>query len=228
MSGVAADGAIPWPEIRFAPLSDAVREASREEAFARRPAEGPVWVFAYGSLMWRPCFEAAERRTGTIAGYRRSFCFWTMVSRGTPDRPGLGLGLEEAAAARCHGVVYRLAEATLDADLVALWDREMFGGVYRPHWVDVVLDQPDGAGRSATPALTFVAAPDHPQYCPPLTLGQRAEIIAGAAGKDGHCADYLEDTVRHLADFGAVEADIAALCEKVRALRAGAEKPASF
>ncbi len=224
---MAAGDPIPWPTVRFVPLADEVRAATREEAFARRPAGGPVWVFAYGSLMWRPCFDAAERRTGTIAGYRRSFCFWTMASRGTPERPGLGLGLEAAEQARCHGVVYRLAGETLEADLAALWDREMFGGVYRPHWLDVALDTPDAAGPAAVPALAFVAAPDHPQYCPPLTLDQQAEIIAGAAGKNGHCADYLEDTVRHLADFGAVEAEIAELCDKVRALRAGADKPAS-
>ena len=138
-----ADDAIPWPTVRFAPLTDEVRAASRAETFARRPGDGPVWVFAYGSLMWRPCFEAAERRTGTIAGYRRSFCFWTMVSRGTPDRPGLGLGIEAAAGARCHGMVYRLSDERLEEDLAALWDREMFGGVYVPRWVDVALDEPD-------------------------------------------------------------------------------------
>ncbi len=217
---MAADEPIPWPEGGFAPLSDEVRAASGAETFARRPGEGPVWVFAYGSLMWRPCFEAAERRTGTIEGFRRSFCFWTMVSRGTPDRPGLGLGLEAAEGARCHGMVYRLADGTLDEDLIALWDREMFGGVYVPHWVEVAFDAPEPAVPAAVQALAFIADPAHPQYCPPLTLGQQAEIIAGAAGKHGPCADYLEDTVRHLAEFGAVEEDVAALCERVRALRA--------
>jgi cation transport protein ChaC len=216
---VAADVRIPWPESRFAPASDEVRAASRRGTFAARPAAGPVWVFAYGSLMWRPCFEAAERRTGTVAGYRRSFCFWTMVSRGTPERPGLGLGLEPAAAATCHGIAYRLAEDTLERDLTALWDREMYGGVYRPQWVEVALDAPDVGARPVASAVAFVADPAHPQYCPPLTLDQRAEIIAGAAGKHGPCADYLEDTVRHLAGFGRVEPEIAALRDRVRALR---------
>ncbi len=218
MPGRAVDTAIPWPAGNFVPLSDETRAASRRETFAARPAAGPVWVFAYGSLMWRPCFEAAERCTGTVAGYRRSFCFWTMVSRGTPERPGLGLGLEGAEATTCHGVVYRLDAATLEQDLVALWDREMFGGVYTPHWVEVALDAPATSGAGAVHALAFIADPAHPQYCPPLTLDQRAEIIAGAAGRHGPCADYLEDTVRHLADFGRVEPDIAALLDRVRAI----------
>lgn len=226
MSSAADRDPIPWPSGGFAPLSDETRAASRAETFDRRPDEGPVWVFAYGSLMWRPCFEPAERATGTIDGYHRSFCFWTMVSRGTPDRPGLGLGLEAAAGARCHGVVYRLADATLETDLAALWDREMFGGVYVPHWVEVALDRPDDAGQGAVWALAFIADPDHAQYCPPLTLAQQAEIISGAAGKHGPCADYLEDTVRHLAEFGAVEDDIAELRDRVRALCAGGDRRA--
>jgi len=92
----------------FEELSDADRKASLQAMLAERPDSGEVWVFAYGSLIWRPCFEYAERLKATLAGYRRRFSVWTLIARGTPAAPGLALALEEGDGA-CHGVAYRLS-----------------------------------------------------------------------------------------------------------------------
>ncbi|MXY40873.1 MAG: gamma-glutamylcyclotransferase [Rhodospirillaceae bacterium] len=186
---------------------------------ARRPA-GPVWVFGYGSLIWNPAFEPAERRRAVLHGWRRAFCFWTVSARGTPERPGLGLGLEAAPGARCGGVALRIAGATEAADLERLWAREMYTAVYRPAWVRLgPAESPDGPDPAPPTALAFVIDPAHPQYCPPLGVDRQARIIAGAAGKFGPCADYLADMVAHLAEAGEPDAELQALLERVQRLR---------
>ncbi|MYJ71435.1 MAG: gamma-glutamylcyclotransferase [Rhodospirillaceae bacterium] len=210
---------IPWPTGRAEPLDATALAASREAAMARRPA-GPVWVFGYGSLIWNPAFEPAERRRAVLHGWRRAFCFWTVSARGTPERPGLGLGLEAAPGARCGGVALRIAGATEGADIERLWAREMYTAVYRPAWVPLhTAGAPDGPVPAPFTALAFVIDPAHPQYCPPLGADRQARIIAGAAGKFGPCADYLADMVAHLAEAGEPDAELEALLERVQRLR---------
>ncbi|MDE0149170.1 MAG: gamma-glutamylcyclotransferase [Rhodospirillaceae bacterium] len=210
---------IPWPAGRAEPLDATALAASRAAAMARRPA-GPVWVFGYGSLIWNPAFEPAERRRAVLHGYRRAFCFWTVSARGTPERPGLGLGLEAAPGARCGGVALRIAGATEAADIERLWAREMYTAVYRPAWVPLhTAGATDGPDPVPFTALAFVIDPAHPQYCPPLGADRQARIIAGAAGKFGPCADYLADMVVHLAEAGEPDAELEALLERVQRLR---------
>ena len=195
-------------------LTDAERDADRARLMALVPP-GPVWVFAYGSLMWRPCFTPAETRPATLHGYRRRFNFWTMISRGTPARPGLGLGLEEAPGAVCQGLACRVPhDPTVREDsLQALWAREMHGGVYMSRWVDLETD------AATLRAITFVIDPAHPQAAGDLTREERAEIIAGAAGKYGTCFDYLDSTVAHLAELGISDPDLDDLLMEVRRFR---------
>ncbi len=198
-------------------LDDAGRIDSRLATMKRRPA-GPVWVFGYGSLIWNPGFAPMESRHALLEGYRRAFCFWTMVARGTPERPGLGLALEARAGANCRGIALKIDPATEAQDLERLWGREMYSGVYRPVWVTLAPTATTHGAAETVPftALTFVADTDHPQYCPPLSAAQKARIIAGAAGKFGPCADYLENVVTHLAEAGEPDAELEALLEKVR------------
>ena len=226
MLGEAAPASddIPWPAGRAQPLNEAELVASREAAMKQRPA-GPVWVFGYGSLIWNPAFAPAARRHAILRGYRRAFCFWTVSARGTPERPGLGLGLEASAGACCRGVALRIADGTEAADLETLWAREMYSAVYRPAWMTVepspearAGEVRDGSELASFAVLAFVADPDHPQYCPPLSEAQKARIIAGAAGKFGRCADYLENVVVHLAEACEPDAELEALLEKVREL----------
>jgi cation transport protein ChaC len=196
-------------------MSDADREIDRRLALDAAPAQD-LWVFAYGSLMWNPCFEAAERRRGSLKGYRRRFNFWTMVARGTRTRPGLGLGLEPDPAATCVGIAYRIGEARADQDSHALWKREMYSGVYRPTWVAVETD------RGLVDAITFVLDPSHPQYAGELNRAERAAIIAAATGKYGPCHEYLASTIAHLAELGMREPDLDDLNARVQAIVQGA------
>ena len=213
---------IPWPTERAQPLDAAALAASRAAAIAQRPA-GPVWVFGYGSLIWNPAFAPAERRRAVLHGWRRAFCFWTVSARGTPERPGLGLGLEAGAGACCRGVALRIAAATEAADLERLWAREMYSAVYRPVWVPLrpaeTPEGPEGPDPAPFTALAFVADPAHPQYCPPLSEMQQARIIAGASGQFGSCADYLATMVAHLAEAGEPDGELEALLRRVQRLR---------
>jgi len=157
---------------------------------------GDIWVFGYGSLMWDSGFSVVERRRATLRAYRRSFCVWTAHARGTPDNPGLGLGLLPDADADCRGVALRIAPAARQRDLEALWMREMWTGVYNPHWVSLETD------RGSLTALAFVVDTAHPQYAAGLPLAVTAARIAAARGVFGDCRDYLFDTVKALRHHG--------------------------
>jgi len=153
-----------------------------------------LWVFAYGSLIWNPCFSYDAVHTATLDGYRRAFNFWSVISRGTPEQPGLGLGLE--AGGRCRGVVYRIGANTLAQDLEALWQREMHSDVYQSRWL--TLDTPAGE----ITAIGFTTNTTHGQYAGGLTNAETASIIANACGENGPCRDYLASTVAALARHG--------------------------
>ena len=68
-----------------------------------------LWVFGYGSLMWRPGFAYEEAQHARLTGYRRCFCIYSVYHRGTPERPGMVLGLDRGGA--CEGIAYRVGGA---------------------------------------------------------------------------------------------------------------------
>src|SRR5947207_11187194 len=78
---------------------------------ALRECREPVWIFAYGSLMWNPEMPFAERRSALLRGYHRSFCLYSRDYRGTPERPGLVVGLDRGGG--CRGIAYRLTSDSL-------------------------------------------------------------------------------------------------------------------
>lgn len=168
-----------------------------------------VWLFAYGSLMWNPCFEYDFDHAGVVDLYRREFTIWTALARGTPDRPGLGLALEPGAG-KCEGRVFRLSRAKRDEGLRAIWDREMATGIYQPRWLTVATA--DGDKR----ALGFVPDPTHPQYAGAFSPDETADIIAGATGKFGSCADYLAETVAALSRLGIDDPELSTLLSLVK------------
>ena len=172
--------------------------------------EKDIWVFGYGSLMWNPCFTYDLRETATLHNHSRSFCIWTVIARGTPEKPGLGLGLR-AGPGSCLGILYRLLPEHLEEGLSALWDREMVTGIYAPQWVTA--RTPDGLRQ----CLTFVVDESHEQFAGEMPLDRMAEIVATAAGKYGACADYLGETVRALESEGCPDSELAALLARVNA-----------
>lgn len=203
----------PIPVPLPVPLSPEERARDLARLMAARDDDGTVWVFAYGSLIWDPCFTFEAAETAMLDGYRRAFNFWSVMSRGTPENPGLGLGLE--AGGRCQGVAYRLAAATLAEDLDALWRREMFNDVYQSHWLSL-----ETAGGSRK-AIGFVTNAGHEQFVGGLDEAQAAYIIAHARGDKGPCRDYLASMVTALAAHGISDAAMDGLLARVDAQRAG-------
>ncbi len=192
----------------FPPLTAELRTASLRATLDRTRPGQAIWLFAYGSLMWRPCFEHAEARPAMLRDYRRRFSIWTAHARGTPERPGLGLALEPGSG-HCSGLAFRLAPETMRASLEAVWDREMATGIYSAHWLRLATDDGD------VTAICFVADPAHPQYAGDFGLDRTAEIIAGASGKLGTCADYLAETVAALTEAGIEDAELGVLLSLV-------------
>lgn len=176
--------------------------------------ERPLWVFAYGSLIWDPGFVFAERQRATLAGWRRSFCMHSIQFRGTPEAPGLVLALDAEPEACCNGVAYRVEDDLAGVTLGYLRERELISSAYHEAWLPVRLEQ----GRDVT-ALTFIINREHDQYAGALPLDHQARVIAERSGIRGPNADYLYSTAAHLADLGISDADLDALALRVRQRR---------
>ncbi len=158
--------------------------------------DAPIWVFAYGSLIWKPVFAPAEARRARAHGWRRSFCIELESWRGTPEAPGLMMAL--APGGSCVGIAYRLDAATQRADLIELVRRET---PYRElagnaRWI--MLETMDGPVR----ALTFYANPVGMRTRHDLAPEAVARRLATACGHAGSCAEYLYNTVAHLETEG--------------------------
>ena len=199
------------PALRAMVLPDAERIESLRATLADPRAEGDVWVFGYGSLIWNPAIHFVEKRTARIHGYHRRFCLWSPIGRGTPECPGLMLGLESGGA--CRGVAFRVLEEAVASELDILWRREMFTGAYRPTWVSA------RTPRGSVPAVTFVVNRDNARYAGRLSEDRIAHHIATAEGPMGACRDYLFETVRHLAELGIRDRHLEAMARAVRARR---------
>ena len=175
-------------------LTDEERAASLAATLADRRAPRTAWVFAYGSLIWKPAFAATESRVGTLHGYHRQFCMLVKRYRGTPEEPGLMLALERGGS--CRGVVYRLPEDGRDQTLAAIWARELLTAAYLPRWFDVRT-----AGGTVR-AIAFVMNRAHERYTGRLDEAEVADRLARACGHVGSCAEYLLETVNHLEELG--------------------------
>ena len=202
----------PLPPLRL--LSDAEKAANRDALLQANPtADGSVWVFGFGSLIWNPGFAYTEKRKAILHGHTRTFSFWTMRSRGTSEAPGLGLAIE-AGDGVCEAIAFRLAEREIEDDLKRLWDREMAAGVYVPVWrqVDTV------AGE--IPALCFIANAEHTSYAGALPRERVVSVMARAAGSHGACRDYLASLVAALPEHDLEDPDMIELLALVDAERA--------
>ncbi len=185
------------------------------EIRALRDGTGPVWIFAYGSLIWEPEFDYAEAAPALLRGYHRSFCLYSYDYRGSRERPGLVLGLDRGGS--CRGMAFRLMPDRLAQSLDRVWAREMTA----PRVYDL-RHLPMRIARGSAAALAFTVRRDRPDYAGRLPLDETARLIAGAAGSRGACRDYLDNTVRHLAAFGIADAPLSRLAVLVRELAAGA------
>jgi glutathione-specific gamma-glutamylcyclotransferase len=170
-----------------------------------------LWVFGYGSLMWRPGFEHLERVPARLTGLHRGLCVYSFIHRGTPERPGLVLGLDLGGA--CRGIAYRVAGARRDATLEYLREREQGTMVYRETMRQITL-----ATRPARAVTALVYAVDrsHPQYAGRLDLERQLHLVRQGHGRSGANLDYVLATVAEIEAQGCRDAGLHRLAELLR------------
>ncbi len=181
------------------------------------PAAGDLWVFGYGSLMWRPGFDFLERTEARLVGAHRALCVYSFVHRGTPERPGLVLGLDLGGA--CRGVAYRVAAARRAETIAYLRRREQVTMVYRecvrPIWLKC---EP----MRRVPALCYMVDRSHAQYAGRLTLDQQLHHVRQGHGQSGANRDYVVSTVAALEALGLCETELHLLAERLKGIHEAA------
>lgn len=188
--------------------TDAERQASWRAMLAENPdPAGVVWLFGYGSLLWNPTVHVAERRRARARGWHRAFCLLARAGRGSPERPGLLLGLRPGGA--CEGVALRVDGRDVGAELDLLWRREMVAGSYLPRWLDLA-----GEGAPAQ-ALAFTINPEGSGFAGDLPEDEVVRRLATARGELGSSADYLRLTRDALRAEGIVDGEIERLAARV-------------
>lgn len=174
-----------------------------------------LWIFGYGSLVWRPAFRYAERRPGVLRGWSRRFWQGSTDHRGVPEAPGRVVTLVEDPSAACWGVAYRIAESERGGVLRALDWREK-GGFAR-HELEVRLREPAARAR----ALVYVAGPTNPNYLGPAPLSVVAEQVRRSRGPSGSNLEYVLRLAGALRDLGAEDPHVFELEERLEAAPRG-------
>ena len=190
---VVVDTGPPADRVR---MTEADYDALAEEVLAGAEPGEDLWLFASGSLIWKPACPSAEHRPAVVPGWHRSFCLRMVWYRGSPERPGLMMGLDRGGL--CRGVAYRIPRAEARDALGKLVRREITVKPIAnlPRWLSARID---GARR---PALGFVVNRQLPAYVGRLPAEQTADMIAAGCGHVGSCAEYLLNTVQKLEEHG--------------------------
>jgi cation transport protein ChaC len=171
-----------------------------------------LWIFAYGSLIWRPGFEFVERVPARMVGLHRSLCVYSFDHRGTRERPGLVLGLDFGGA--CRGIAYRVAGKKREMILAYLREREQTTAVYREMLrVTFLIGKPE----RRVEALCYVVDRGHPQYAGQLNHERQLHYVRQAHGRSGSNRDYVIETVKALEALGVRDPDLHLLAERLKA-----------
>ncbi len=172
-----------------------------------------LWVFAYGSLMWRPGFDFLERRAARLVGAHRALCVYSFVHRGTPEKPGLVLGLDRGG--NCRGIAYRVAAGKRAATIAYLRAREQVTMVYRevsrPVWLN---DDP----QNGVQALCYMVDRGHEQYAGRLTHEQKLHLVRQGHGRSGNNRDYVLETVKEIESQGYRDRSLHLLAEQLKGI----------
>ena len=176
-------------------------------------AKEDLWVFAYGSLIWRPGFDHLERVPARLIGAHRALCVYSFVHRGTPERPGLVLGLDHGGM--CRGVAYRVAAKKRAETLLYLREREQVTKVYIERVRPVVLV---GHDEARIPAVCYMVDRSHPQYAGKLSLAEQLRMVRHAHGKSGANRDYVLATVHALESMGCRDRELHLLAERLHGI----------
>lgn len=158
----------------------------------------PLWVFGYGSLMWRPGFAFEERCEAVMHGVHRRLCIYSHVHRGTPDKPGMVLGLDRGGT--CRGIGYRVAPGRRDETIAYLREREQVTMVYKEQWRDMVVQR--ASGRERVRALVYVVDQQHGQYAGKRAAQELLPFVLQGHGKGGPCIEYIASTLDHIREQG--------------------------
>jgi cation transport regulator ChaC len=170
----------------------------------------PLWIFGYGSLVWRPAFPHAERRAGGIEGWARRFWQGSTDHRGLPGAPGRVVTLVAEPRAVCWGVAYRVDNRDRDAVLAILDHREQ-GGFERRE-VEVRFREPGGG---SVEALVYVAGADNPNYLGPAPVSEIAAQVRRSVGPSGPNRDYVLHLAEALRALRAHDAHVFAVAQQV-------------
>jgi glutathione-specific gamma-glutamylcyclotransferase len=162
-----------------------------------------LWVFGYGSLMWRPGFDFIEQVPARLIGEHRALCVYSFVHRGTPEQPGLVLGLDRGGA--CRGIAFRVAEQNSEATIAYLREREQVTSVYREVMRSVWLGND---ARQRVSALTYVVDRGHVQYAGRLSLAEQLRHVHQGHGQSGANRDYVLSTVKAIEAQGFRDAQL--------------------
>lgn len=190
---VQEDGARPTAEA----ATDADYQQFVQDILAGSDGSGQIWVFAYGSLIWKPACEFVEIRTGLLRGWHRAFCLgWNTWFRGSKSNPGLMLALDRGGS--CKGALYRLPPGQAEENIEKLCRREMSQkpSSFPPRWVTVATEH--GPVR----AFTFCIDRNSGRYVSGLSEAEIADVLAKAVGSRGSMVEYLFNTVSHLEQLG--------------------------
>jgi glutathione-specific gamma-glutamylcyclotransferase len=179
-----------------------VSEASANEEF---------WVFGYGSLMWQPGFAHLERVPARLVGLHRALCVYSFVHRGTPERPGLVLGLDRGGA--CRGIAYRVAGDKRDETVAYLRAREQVTSVYLEAMRRITLA---GSPSRDVHALVYLVDRSHPQYAGRLDLERQVHLVRQGHGRSGANRDYVLSTVAEIEAQGCHDAGLNFIAERLR------------
>jgi cation transport protein ChaC len=169
-----------------------------------------LWVFGYGSLMWRTGFDFLERRRARLIGAHRALCVYSHVHRGTPEKPGLVLGLDRGGS--CQGVAFRVAAKNARDTISYLQERELVTKVYKETLRPVdLLD----AQTERVRALCYLVDRSHPQYAGELRMEQQLQLVRQGHGHSGANCDYVIETVKHLRELGIHDASLEHMAAKL-------------
>jgi cation transport protein ChaC len=178
---------------------------------ADKHGKDDLWVFGYGSLMWRPGFDVLERVPAKLIGMHRSLCVYSFVHRGTPERPGLVMGLDRGGM--CRGIAYRVAAAKREETIAYLRAREQVTSVYLETMRRVELED---EVRRQVQALCYVVDRGHVQYAGRLSVDECVHYVRQGHGRSGNNRDYVVETVRALEALGYRETDLHLIADRLK------------
>ena len=159
-----------------------------------------MWIFAYGSLIFRPGFPYLERRRAFVAGYARRFWQGSPDHRGVPEAPGRVVTLVPLEGASCGGCAYRIDAHDAEGILATLDAREQAGFERR---VVPLLDAPDG--RAFADGTTWIADRGNEHFLGPLPEPEIARVIRARRGPSGENAEYALRLLSALRDLDVVD-----------------------